>query len=87
LAESKTVTVKGCMTGYGDRYSIGTARDDLYVLQGDISLFKRYSGKMVQATGTLTPAVNGASKHDALSQQPPELLVTKLKKVGDVCGN
>jgi hypothetical protein len=84
---TKTVTVKGCLTGVEDRYLIGTSRDDLYLLRGDLALFKRYNAKMVEATGTLSPPANKTSHDDALSQQPPELQVTSLKKIGDRCGN
>ena len=86
-AEPKTVTIKGCMSGYEGRYTIGTARDDLYRLEGDVATFKQYNGKMVEATGTLAPAATETSPHDALSEQPPQLTVTKLKKLADRCGN
>ncbi len=86
-AENKTITVKGCLTGAENRYTIGTSRGDLYVLDGDPSLFKRYNSKIVEATGTLSPATNRTSHQDALSEQPPELKITKLKKLADVCGN
>ncbi len=86
-AEPKTVTIKGCMSGYEGRYTIGTARDDLYLLEGDVATFKRYNGKMVEATGTVAPTATETSPQDALSQQPPQLTVTKLKKLADRCGN
>lgn len=86
-AEPITVTIKGCMTGYEGRYTIGTARDDLYRLEGDVATFKQYNGKMVEATGTVAPAATETSPHDALSEQPPQLTVTKLKKLADRCGN
>jgi len=86
-SENKTITIKGCLTGAENRYTIGTNRGDLYVLNGDPSLFKRYNAKIVEATGTFSPATNRTSNQDALSQQPPELKVTKLKKLADVCGN
>ena len=85
--QPKTVTIKGCMTGYEGRYTIGTARDDLYLLEGDVATFKRYNAKMVEATGTLAPAATETSPNDALSEQPPQLTVTKLKKLADRCGN
>jgi hypothetical protein len=85
--EPKTITIKGCMSGYEGRYTIGTARDDLYLLEGDVATFKRYNGKMVEATGTLAPAARETSPHDALSEQPPQLTVTNLKKLADRCGN
>jgi hypothetical protein len=86
-AEPKSVTIKGCMSGYEGRYTIGTARDDLYLLEGDVATFKHFNGKMVEATGTLAPAATETSPHDALSEQPPQLTVTKLKKLADRCGN
>ena len=85
--QNKAITIKGCLTGAENRYTIGTSRGDLYVLNGDPSLFTRYNGKIVEATGTMSPATNRTSSQDALSQQPPELKVTKLKKLADVCGN
>lgn len=81
----KTVTVKGCMTGYEGHYTIGTSRDDLYLLNGDVAMFKQYNGKTVEATGTIAPAKTETSSHDVLSQQPPQLTVTKLKKLADRC--
>ena len=75
------------MSGYEGRYTIGTARDDLYLLEDDVATFKQYNGKMVEATGTLAPAAKETSPHDALSEQPPQLTVTKLKKLADRCGN
>ncbi len=86
-SDNKTITIKGCLTGVDNRYTIGTSRDDLYVLNGDPTLFKRYNGKMVQATGTMSPAINRMSNRDALSEQPPELNVTSLKKLASRCGN
>jgi hypothetical protein len=86
-ADSKSVTIKGCLTGFDGHYTIGTSRDDLYVLQGDASLFKRYNGKMVKATGTLSASVQESSTQNALSQQPPQFKVSQLRKIADICGN
>ena len=78
-------TVVGCLTGYDAHYTLGTSSDDLYVLEGDSALFKRYNARLVQATGTVSEQPRGPSKNDVLSQQPPKLTVSKLKKVADGC--
>ncbi len=78
-------TVVGCLTGYDGHYTLGTSSDTLYLLEGDSALFKRYNARMVQATGTVSESPPGSSKNDVLSQQPPKLTVSKLKKVADGC--
>jgi hypothetical protein len=78
-------TVVGCLTGYDGHYTLGTSSDTLYLLQGDSTLFKRYNARMVQATGTVSEPPPGPSKNNVLSQQPPTLTVSKLKKVADGC--
>ena len=81
----KPVTVVGCLTGYDGRYTLGTSSDMLYLLQGDSTTFKRYNARMVRATGTVTEPPPHTSRDDVLSQQPPTLTVTDLKKVADGC--
>ncbi len=78
-------TVVGCLTGYDGHYTLGTSSDDLYLLEGDSALFKRYNARLVQATGTVSEPPPGQSKNNVLSQQPPKLTVSKLKKVADGC--
>jgi hypothetical protein len=78
-------TVVGCLTGYEGHYTLGTSSDQLFLLDGDPALFKRYNAKLVQATGTVTEPAPGASRNNVLSQQPPTLTVSKLKKVADGC--
>ena len=78
-------TVVGCLTGYDGHYTLGTSSDTLYLLEGDSALFKRYNARMVQATGTVSEPPPGPSKNNVLSQQPPTLTVSKLKKVADGC--
>ena len=75
----------GCLTGYENRYTLGASDDTLYLLDGDPETFKRYNAKMVEATGTVSEPSRETSKHDVLSQQPPTLKVTSLKKVADGC--
>lgn len=83
----KAITVVGCLTGYEGRYTLGTSSDMLYLLDGDTASFKRLNARMVQATGTVSEQPPHTSRDDVLSQQPPTLTVTKLKKVADGCGN
>ena len=78
-------TVVGCLTGYDGHYTLGTSSDDLYLLEGDSSLFKRFNARLVKATGTVSATPPGPSKNNALSQQPPTLSVSKLKKLADGC--
>ncbi len=84
-ANGQPQKIVGCLTGYEDRYTLGTANDTLYLLDGDPATFKRYNAKMVEATGTVSEPARETSKHDVLSQQPPTLKVTSLKKVADGC--
>jgi hypothetical protein len=81
----KPITVVGCLTGYEGRYTLGASNDTLYLLDGDTALFKRYNARMVQASGTVTEPQARTSRENVLSQQPPTLTVTKLKKVADGC--
>ncbi len=78
-------TVVGCLTGYDGHYTLGTSSDTLYLLIGDSALFKRYNARMVKATGTVSETPPDPSKDNVLSQQPPTLTVSKLKKVADGC--
>jgi hypothetical protein len=78
-------TLVGCLTGYDGHYTLGTSSDTLYLLEGDSALFKRYNARMVRATGTVSEPPPGPSKNNVLSQQPPTLTVSKLKKVADGC--
>jgi hypothetical protein len=78
-------TVVGCLTGYDGRYTLGASNDTLYLLDGDSALFKRYNAKLVRATGTVTESAPGTSRNNVLSQQPPVMTVTALKKVADGC--
>jgi hypothetical protein len=82
-AQQKTVT--GCLTGYDGHYTLGTSGDQLFLLDGDPALFKRYNAKMVKATGTVSEPSAGSSKNNVLSQQPPTMVVSTLKKVADGC--
>ncbi len=81
----KPKTVVGCLTGYDGHYTLGTSSDNLYLLEGDPALFKRYNARLVEATGTVSEPAPGTSKENVLSQQPPTLTVSKLKKVADGC--
>ena len=83
--DGKPVTVTGCLTGYDGRYTLGTPNDTLYLLDGDTALFKRYNARMVQAVGTVSEPAPHTSRDNVLSQQPPTLTVTKLKKIADGC--
>ena len=78
-------TVVGCLTGYDGHYTLGTSDDTLYLLEGDSAQFKRYNARLVQITGTLSEPPPGSSPNNVLSQQPPTLTVSKLKKVADGC--
>jgi len=84
-AAGKSVTVVGCLTGYDGRYTLGTSSDMLYLLDGDSAMFKRFNARMVEASGTVTEPPPHTSRDNVLSQQPPTLTVTKLKKVADGC--
>ena len=81
----KPVTVVGCLTGYEGRYTLGTSSDMLYLLDGDSAMLKKYNARMVQASGTVTEPPPHTSQDNVLSQQPPTLTITKLKKVADGC--
>lgn len=78
-------TVVGCLTGYDGHYTLGASNDTLYLLEGDNALFKRYNARMVQVTGTISEPPPATSRNNVLSQQPPTLTVSKLKKVADGC--
>lgn len=83
-AQQKTIT--GCLSGYGDRYTIGTSKDNIYLLEGDPAVFKKLNGARVEVTGTLSPAKKGRSGQDALDYQFPTIKVTSLKKLDGTCG-
>lgn len=78
-------TVIGCLTGSEGQYTVGTSNDMLYVLEGDTDSFKRLNGKMVKIAGTMSDPRSGTSKDNVLSQQPPTIKVTALKKMADSC--
>lgn len=78
-------TVAGCLTGYDGHYTLGASNDTLYLLDGDSAMFNRYNARMVQVTGTVSEPLPGTSPNNVLSQQPPTLTVSKLKKVADGC--
>jgi hypothetical protein len=78
-------SVVGCLTGYDGHYTLGASNDTLYLLEGDNALFKRYNARMVQVTGTISEPPPAPSRNNVLSQQPPTLTVSKLKKVADGC--
>ncbi|MGB8889883.1 MAG: hypothetical protein WCC87_24380 [Candidatus Korobacteraceae bacterium] len=78
-------TFVGCITGYEGHYTLGTSNDTLYLLDGDPALLKRYNAVMVRVTGTISEPRPGTSRNNVLSQQPPTLTVSKLKKVADGC--
>ena len=84
-ATGQPQTVVGCLTGYDGHYTLGASDDTLYLLEGDDATFKRYNAKMVKATGTITESARETSRHNVLSQQPPKMKVTELKKVADGC--
>ena len=77
--------VVGCLTGYDGHYTLGASDDTLYLLDGDSALFKRYNANMVQVTGMVSETPPSQSHNNVLSQQPPKLTVSKLKKVADLC--
>ena len=81
----KPKTVVGCLTGYNGHYTLGTSSDTLYRLEGDSALFKRYNARLVEATETVSEPPPDPSRNNVLSQQPPTLTVSKLKKVADGC--
>jgi hypothetical protein len=83
--KGKPITVVGCLTGYEGRYTLGTSSDALYLLDGDGALFKRYNARMVRLTGTVSEPPAHTSNDNVLSQQPPTLTVSQLKKVADGC--
>ena len=85
--QGKPITVVGCLTGYNGHYTLGTSSDTLYLLEGDADLFKRYNARMVRVTGTVSepPPHAHTSEDNVLSQQPPTLTVSQLKKVADGC--
>ena len=84
-AAGQLQTVVGCLTGYDGHYTLGASDDTLYLLEGDDATFKHYNAKMVKATGTVTESARDTSRHNVLSQQPPKMKVTELKKVADGC--
>lgn len=85
-ANGSTVTVTGCLTGGEGRYTLGTMKDELYVLHGDQALLNKFNAQRVQVTGTYSGSKDRESSHDALRDQPPTITVTKIKKLADTCG-
>ncbi len=83
-AQQKTIT--GCLSGYRDRYTIGTSKGDIYLLVGDDATFKKLNGARVEVTGTLSPSKKGRSSQDALDYQFPTIKVSNLKKLDSTCG-
>ena len=83
-AQQKSIT--GCLSGYRDRYTIGTSKGDIYLLEGDDAAFKKLNGARVEVTGTLSPSKKGRSGQDALDYQFPTLKVSSLKKLDSTCG-
>lgn len=81
----KPITVVGCLTGYEGHYTLGTSSDALYLLEGDPASLKRCNAVLVRVTGTVSEPPPSASRNNVLSQQPPTLNVSKLKKVADGC--
>ncbi len=77
--------VVGCLTGEDNRYTLAASNGNLYLLDGEAEAFKRYNAKMVEATGTVSESSSETSKHDVLSQQPPTVKVTSLRKIADRC--
>lgn len=78
-------TIVGCITGYEGHYTLGTSSDTLYLLQGDPELLKHYNAVLVRVTGTISEPPPGTANNSGMSQQPPTLTVSKLKKVADGC--
>jgi len=78
-------TIVGCLTGEDGHYTLGTSDDMLYLLEGDTEQFKHLNAKTVRATGTVSGSSRQTSKDNVLSQQPPMMKVTSLKKVADGC--
>lgn len=84
-ANGNTVTVTGCLTGMDGHYTLGTMSDQLYLLQGDSALLKKFNAQRVRITGSVSEPPPHKSDRDVLSQQPPSLSVTTIKKVADTC--
>ena len=82
---SNTVTVTGCLTGMDGHYTLGTMSDQLYLLQGDNSVLKKFNAQRVRITGSVSEPPPHTSNRDVLSQQPPSLTVNTIKKVADTC--
>ena len=79
-------TITGCLSGYHDRYTIGTSKGDIYLLEGDDATFKKLNGARVAVTGVVAPSKKGRSHQDALDYQFPTLKVNSLKKLDSTCG-
>lgn len=85
-ATGQQKTITGCLSGYHDRYTVGTSKGDIYLLEGDDATFKKLNGARVEVTGTLSPSKKGRSHQDALDYQFPTLKVSTLKKLDSTCG-
>ena len=84
-ANEQPKKIVGCLTGDEDRYTLAASNDTLYLLDGEPETFRRYNARMVEVTGTVSASTSETSKHDVLSQQPPTVKVTSVKKVADRC--
>ena len=81
----KAITVVGCLTGMEGRYTLGTSSDQLYVVEGDPELLRRFNAVTVKVTGIIGASKHQTSHADAMSYQPQTLTVSKIKKVADSC--
>ena len=77
----------GCGLPHGLRRSLHAGHNERYPIsaRGNPAEFKRYNAKMVQATGIVSETPPDPSRNNVLSQQPPTLTVSNLKKVADGC--
>jgi hypothetical protein len=85
-ASEQQQTITGCLSGYHNRYTIGTSKGDVYLLEGDDATFKKLNGARVAVTGIVSPSKKGRSHQDALDYQFPTLKVASLKKLDSTCG-
>lgn len=73
---SATVKVTGCLISLDGSFQLTTHEGKTYVLKGDHDTLLGYGNMLVQVTGTISAAPQGA---------PTVLHVTKLKKLADFC--
>ncbi|HEY1732525.1 MAG TPA: hypothetical protein VGG15_12285 [Terriglobales bacterium] len=85
-ASEQQQTITGCLSGYHNRYTIGTSKGDVYLLEGHDATFKTLNGARVAVTGVVSPSKKGRSHQDALDYQFPTLKVASLKKLDSTCG-